>query len=83
MNDVTRALLVLLFIIVLFGLSFWAYDHIDNSYMMNEPEHVVELEAAVDSLTTALDDQKKRHTKLKEECDGIEEAEESEEVADE
>jgi hypothetical protein len=83
MNDVTRALLVLLFIVVCFGLSFWSYDHIDNSYMMNEPEHVVELEATVDSLTTALDDLEKRHTVLKEECDGIEEAEESEEVVDE
>jgi hypothetical protein len=51
--------------------------------MMNEPEHVVELEATVDSLTTALDDLEKRHTVLKEECDGIEEAEESEEVVDE
>ena len=48
MNDVTRALLVLLFIIVCFGLSYWSYDHIDNSYLMNEPEHVVELEPVLE-----------------------------------
>lgn len=91
MNDVTRALLVLLFIVVCFGLSFLSYDHIDNSYMMNEPEHVVELEATVDSLETVITNQKEADKLLREEIEDLksgdseesEEAEESEEVADE
>ena len=91
MNDVTRSLMVLLFIIVCFGLSFWSYDHIDNSYMMNEPEHVVELEATVDSLETRVTNLKEANKLLRGQIDDFEsdageeseEAEESEEVADE
>ena len=91
MNDATRPLIVLLFIIVIFGLGYWSYDHIDNSYMLNEPEYVIELEATVDSLKTVIVNQKKADKLLREEIKDLEsaageeseEAEESEEVADE
>jgi hypothetical protein len=91
MNDVTRPLMVLLFIIVCFGISFWSYDHIDNSYMLNEPEYVIELEATVDSLETVIVNQKEADGLLREEIKDLEsaageeseEAGESEEVADE
>jgi len=82
MNDFTRALMVFFFVILVFGSSYLAYDHIDNSYMMNEPQYVIELEAAVDSLTTVTVDLEEKNKALQEEIDDLK-PEESEEVADE
>lgn len=88
MNDSTRAIWVLLAIVIIFGLSYWGFHHIDNSYMMNEPEHVTELEAAVDSLTTVTVDLEKRNKELQEGIDNLksdddEKTEENKEIVDE
>jgi hypothetical protein len=62
--------------------------------MMNEPVHVTELEAAVDSLTTVTEDLEERNKELQEgidnlisgddeEVEEIEETKENKEIADE
>ncbi len=71
MNDLTRALMVFVFVILVFGSSYLSYDHIDNSYMMNEPEYLIELEATVDSLTATVKDQKEENKVLQREIDDL------------
>ena len=69
-----RALLVFLGFALIFGLSYLAFDHIDDSYLHNEPEYVLELEKEVthltavrDSLQTVRDDLQEALDKLKSE----------------
>jgi hypothetical protein len=82
MNNGTRALVFLLGILILFVLSWLSYDHIDNSYLMNEPEHVKTLEATVDSLETVIKNQKDADTLLREEIEDLKsgDSDESEEA---
>lgn len=89
-----RVFWVLLVLVIIFGLSYWGFHHIDNSYMMNEPKHVIELEAAVDSLTTVTVNLEERNKELQEgidnlisgddeEVEEIEETKENKEIVDE
>jgi len=73
MNDTTRALLVILMLIVIFGLSYVAFDHIDNAYMNNEPQIIKELESANDSLKTLANELKEEKTSLQARVEELEE----------
>jgi hypothetical protein len=56
MSDTARAVLLIVFVIIVFWLSYLSFDHIDDSYMANEPEHVTALEAENDSLKKVVRD---------------------------
>jgi len=73
MNDLTRSLLVIFGIIVIFGLSYIAYDHIDNSYILNKPTEIKELKAENDSLETVVKDLRKERNSLQDKVKKLEE----------
>lgn len=73
MNDKLRSILGIFVIVLIFVLSFVAYDHIDSSYLINEPEYVNELEAANDSLETLILDLEEQKDELTEELDDLKE----------
>ncbi len=57
------------FVVFVFVLSYISWDHIDKSYMLNEPDHVVELEAANDSLETLVEELEEQKETLEESRD--------------
>lgn len=76
MNDVTRALLVLLVIGIIFGLSFLAFDHVDDSYRHNEPVYILELKAENDSLKVVRNNLQEKLDELEAASDEANEADE-------
>ncbi len=65
MNDTTRSIFMIVILIVVFGLSYIAYSHIDNSVKMNTPVEIKRLELENDSLKTVIN-QLKEDIELKE-----------------
>ncbi len=55
MHNTLKSTAGIFFVILFFVLSYISWDHIDNSYMLNEPDYVNELEAANDSLETLVE----------------------------
>ena len=70
-----KSFLGIFVIVLIFILGYISYDHIDNSYMMNEPAHVDELEAANDSLETLVSDLEEQKAELEEELNDLKEEE--------
>jgi hypothetical protein len=79
MNNTKKSIWGISIIVLIFILSYISYDHIDNSYILNEPEHVNELEAANDSLETLVSDLEEQKAELEEELSDLKE----EEISDE
>jgi peptidoglycan hydrolase CwlO-like protein len=73
MRDKFKSLLGIFVILLIFVLGYISYDHIDNSYMLNEPDYVNELEAANDSLETLVSDLEEQKDELQEELDDLKE----------
>jgi hypothetical protein len=82
MNPTLKSFLGIFMIALVFGFGYISYNHIDNSYMMNEPDHVVELEAANDSLENVISDLEEQNAELTEELDELT-SESEEETTDE
>lgn len=72
MKDVTRSLLVIAVILLAFGLSYIAFDHIDNAYMHNEPQYVKELENENDSLKTLVRNTRNLNEDLEDKIEDLE-----------
>lgn len=85
MRNIRKSIMGFSLIVLFFILSYISYEHIDNSYMMNEPDHIVELEAANDSLETLVEKLEEQKAELEEELDdltsGSEEEPEEEETS--
>ncbi len=85
MRNIRKSIIGFSLIVLFFILSYISYEHIDNSYMMNEPDHIVELEAANDSLETLVEKLEEQKAELEEELDdltsGSEEEPEEEETS--
>lgn len=71
MRNIRKSIMGFSLIVLFFILSYISYEHIDNSYMMNEPDHVVELEAANDSLETLVEKLEEQKAKLEEKLDDL------------
>ena len=73
MNDRTRSFFVLVAFVLIFLLAYWAHNAINESYLMNEPEHVKAVEAANDSLRTKLSELREQNSELKEQIEDMQE----------
>ena len=73
MNANFKSFLGIFVICLVFLFGYISYNHIDNSYMMNEPDHVNELEAENDSLKTLVSDLEEQKDELQEELDDLKE----------
>ncbi len=82
MNNARKSIWGISIIVLIFILSYISYDHIDNSYILNEPDYVIELETANDSLETLVSDLEEQKTELQEELDELK-PEPEEETTDE
>lgn len=82
MGNNFKSFLGIFILCLIFGFGYISYNHIDNSYMMNEPDHVVELEAANDSLENVISDLEEQNAELTEELDELT-SESEEETTDE
>ncbi len=71
MGNTSKSFLGIFVIILMFVFGYISYNHIDNSYMMNEPDYVEELEAANDSLETRISDLEEQNDELREELDDL------------
>ncbi len=71
MRNIRKSIIGFSLIVLFFILSYISYEHIDNSYMMNEPDHVVELEAVNDSLETLVEELEEQKVELEEELDDL------------
>ncbi len=78
MRNIRKSIMGFSLIVLFFILSYISYEHIDNSYMMNEPDHVVELEAANDSLETLVEELEEELEDLKDEDTSDEEVQKDE-----
>jgi hypothetical protein len=56
MNDYARAGILILTIILVFGLSYIAVDHLGDVRVIKDSEEVVKLQAENDSLKTVIED---------------------------
>jgi hypothetical protein len=71
MTTAQRSLLLLVFFVLVFLFSYWGYTTIDDSYLLNEPQHVIDLEAANDSLATVAEDLQEELDDLQEKVDDL------------
>ena len=79
MNATTRAILTIFIILLMFGLSWLSYDHIDNSYLMGEDsDYVEEIEDRVDSLRQVSGELKAENKELLEKLSYLEGKEDEE-----
>ena len=58
MKDVTRSMLVILTIVLIFVMSWVAFNRLDDSYMMNDNVELESLQHENDSLQTVIFDLK-------------------------
>ncbi|KYK22652.1 hypothetical protein AYK24_00060 [Thermoplasmatales archaeon SG8-52-4] len=73
MNDRTRSFFVLAAFVLIFLLAYWAHNAINDSYLLNEPEHVKAVEAANDSLETKISELREQNSALKEQIEDMQE----------
>lgn len=78
MNDRTRSIFVLIFILVVFGLAFTAHDIINDSYLRNQPEIISTLEEQNEALQEKVDELREQNSALKKQVEDLQDKDKEE-----